>query len=197
MTLYLDKLWALWEKATPGKWTLHNHSATTVIGDDHTVANTGGYSTTERDMYEELVANASLIVSMKNGLPELLKLARGTAHARREALEGARSWASAFYEDTRKDKYDIMFQQGWEHASEAIEDKIRSLNASPGSGGQNLSTPDSQESPAAGRCREEARLYLQSVIDSFGPDDEVTMNQETWSRVHRSIVAMLAAAEGK
>ena len=87
MTLDLDKLEALWEKATSGEWTLHENSATTVIGDDHTVANTGGYSTTERDMYEELVANASLIVSMKNGLPELLKLARGTAHARREALE--------------------------------------------------------------------------------------------------------------
>ena len=44
---------------------------------------------------------------------------------------------------------------------------------------------------------EEALAYLRNVVLAFGPDDEVAMNQETWSRVHRSIVAMLAAAEGK
>lgn len=47
--------------------------------------------------------------------------------SRDDILEEARSWASAMYESSRKDRYDIMFKQGWEAASEAIEEKLRAL----------------------------------------------------------------------
>ena len=59
--------------------------------------------------------------------------AKKYAEHRNSVLEEARSWASAMYEDSHKDKYDIMFEQGWEAASEAIEEKIRTLkgNAAP------------------------------------------------------------------
>ena len=65
----------------------------------------------------------------QSGCYRAVKAERELAQARDGALEEARSWSSAMYEDSRKDRYDIMFKQGWEAASEAIEEKIRALKS--------------------------------------------------------------------
>ena len=70
------------------------------------------------------------------------------AHALREALEEVLRPFLFLRTDSRE--FAKQFTAAIANAERAL------LNASPGSGGQNLSTPDSQESPAAGRCRGEA-----------------------------------------
>lgn len=94
-----------------------------------------------------------------------------TAPSRNDVLEEARSWASAMYEDTRKDRYDITFKQGWEAASEAIEEKFRALkNADPQVSSVSQIPEQSGARPAesAPLTEEESAWLIESVGGRWG-----------------------------
>lgn len=76
----IEELRALLAKATPGPWRLHLVDDTTIISPAGEVATTCDSSQTEREdgyniEYEQMEADAALIVAMRNAMPALLDAA--------------------------------------------------------------------------------------------------------------------------
>lgn len=98
----VEELRGLLAKATPGPWSTHLVDDTTIISPVREIGTTCDSSQTERDdgyniQYEQMEADAALIVAMRNALPELLDLA-ASALAAKDKAERERGEIAKLYE---------------------------------------------------------------------------------------------------